>query len=364
LLIGKNEGFRRIARLLSKNYNASIDSVYYDIGNKLNIGSALYDLRMKNFGFNENSNKTISYGPRSFVLTMTRDFKFTVVDDKGKSFKNLPKPSKKDDEAIANKTYEDFKIMKNDLKEYLKGRKSYLEEKMISEAKWDIEDWKMIFLENPVMNNFAKGLIWSVKSKGEDKDSPLLFRIMEDNSFVDIEDEEYTLPSTGIITLIHPIDLSKEELDAWKEQLEDYEIIQPLDQLNRTVFKPTKEQLELTSIEEFVGFMALRISFKAKLMDKYGWSRGPAEDAGCYYSYQKYLPNNIKAELAFMGECYGGYGDRFQEIWMGGLSFYKDNKEIKIKDISKKLLSEVYLEVKALADSGSGYNKDYMDTAW
>jgi len=358
LLIGKKEGLKKIGKLLSKKMNYSVSNIFYDIGSKLKFDKLfLNDLKLTSFGFDENGNKKIDYGTRNFTLTMTPDFKFTVIADNGKSYKNLPKPSKKDDQIIANQAYEDFKNMKKELKDFVKSQKNRLEKEMIDDIKREASDWKFLFLNNPIMNNLAKGLIWNANGK--------TFRIMEDNTYADIEDEEYKLPDNVNISLAHPIDLSKKDIDLWKEQLEDYEITQPFSQIERVVYSPSDKDLNLTYISDFTGHMVMRISFKSKMMDKYGWNRGPAEDGGCYYSYNKMLTDSIKAEMLFMGECYGGYSDRFQEIWIGELYFYgENNKEIELKKIPKRLLSEVYLEVKSLADSGSGYNKDYLDTNW
>ncbi len=356
ILMGKKNGLKKMARLLNNKFDSLISNLYYDIGAKLNLGNLLYDYRMKTFAFDSKAKKTIDYGARSFAVTLTSDFKFTVVGNNGKSYKNLPRPSKKDDPVIANKAYEDFKNMKKELKDYIKDRKIFLQRKMIDSTLWDLEDYLFIFMENPIMNNLSKGLIWLADGK--------TFRIMEDNTLVDIEDEEFEISKDSKISLIHPVDMLEEDILAWKEQLEDYEITQAFEQLNRIVFTPSEKQLDDNIIDEFKGYMVMRISFKSKLMDKFGWKRGPAKDAGCYYSYNKYI-GNIKAELEFMGECYGVYGDRFQEIWMGTLYFYDLNgKEVKLKDIPKRQLSEIYLEIKTLADSGSGYNEDYLETGW
>ena len=50
---------------------------------------------------------------------------------------------------------------------------------------------------------------------------------MEDGSFNTADEEEYELPKEAVIGLVHPVELSADLLSAWKEQLEDYEIVQP-----------------------------------------------------------------------------------------------------------------------------------------
>lgn len=65
---------------------------------------------------------------------------------------------------------------------------------------------------------------------------------MEDGTFNTVDEEEYQLPEMVDIGLVHPLELSEEELALWKEQLSDYEIIQPIEQLERPVFRVTDEE--------------------------------------------------------------------------------------------------------------------------
>ena len=47
---------------------------------------------------------------------------------------------------------------------------------------------------------------------------------MEDGSYVDVEDEEVTLSGDATIGIVHPLDLSEDQIDAWQQHLSDYEI--------------------------------------------------------------------------------------------------------------------------------------------
>ena len=81
-------------------------------------------------------------------------------------------------------------------------------------------------MKNPVMHQFAIGLIWGIYEEGALKAT---CRYMEDGSFNTMDEEEFELPEAGMAGLVHPIELSEEELAAWKEQLSDYEVTQPID---------------------------------------------------------------------------------------------------------------------------------------
>lgn len=118
-----------------------------------------------------------------------------------------------------------------------------------------------LFTKKPVMHPFAIGLIWGIYKEETITGS---FRYMEDGSFNTVDEEELELPEDAVIGLIHPIEFSKEERDAWKEQLEDYEIIQPVEQLDRTVYLISEEEVGQKAVERFEGVILNDLSLIGK----------------------------------------------------------------------------------------------------
>ena len=172
-------------------------------------------------------------------------------------------------------------------------------------------------MKNPVMHQFAMGLIWGIY---EDRKLVSTFRYMEDGSFNTEDEEEFELPEGGrnqedggqptgrdrYIGLVHPIELSEDSLKTWKEQLEDYEITQPVEQLNRPVYYRTKEEEEQKSLERFGGCIVNDLSLGGKLMSM-GWYRGSVQDAGGFYShYREDKELALGVELHFSGSFVGG----------------------------------------------------------
>ncbi len=150
------------------------------------------------------------------------------------------------------------------------------------------------------MHQFAIGLIWGVY---EDKTLKATFRYMEDGSFNTVDEEAYELPQTGTIGLVHPIELEEESLAAWKEQLSDYEVIQPIEQMERTVYRPTEEEKEQTELTRFGGKLINGLSLSGRLQNM-GWYRGSVQDAGGYYTFYR-EDGDIGVELEFSG-CFIG----------------------------------------------------------
>ena len=140
--------------------------------------------------------------------------------------------------------------MKKQMKAVVSNQKQRLEQALSAKRLWKKEDWLALFTKKPVMHPFAIGLIWGIYKEETLTDS---FRYMEDGSLNTADEEEYELPKEARIGLVHPVELTKEELEAWKGQLEDYEIIQPISQLDRPVYRLEEEEKGKKSLERFEG---------------------------------------------------------------------------------------------------------------
>lgn len=321
----------------------------------------LADRIVPNLGFDENMERSFDYGARRFKVTITTALEIEVYDETGKKLKNLPAPGKKDDEAKAAAAYEEFKLMKKQMKTTVTSQRGRLEFALSTEREWSVEAWKQLFVKNPIMHQFAIGLIWGVY---EDKKLIQSFRYMEDGSFNTEEEDEYELPDQGQIGLVHPIELSKESKAAWKQQLEDYEITQPIEQLDRTVYTMTEEESEMQSLERFGGCILNELSLAGKLTG-FGWYRGSVQDAGGFNTYYREDAElGLGVELHFSGSFVGYIGE---DITVYDARFYKagtiergsyvydeadKNKAYYLKDIPKRYFSEIVWQLaKATASS-------------
>ena len=175
----------------------------------------------------------------------------TLFDNTGKQIKSLPKASAKnnDNEDMAAECKEELKNIKKQIKIVVESQKLRIAKAVIVGRKWSIDKWKELFIENPIMNSFATKLVWE---ETDDKGNIIkTFRYMEDGTFNTVEEEEYEVENGTYILPLHPADIDEEELAAWTEQLEDYEIVQPVDQLNIPVYILKDEELEEKEISEF-----------------------------------------------------------------------------------------------------------------
>lgn len=332
----------------------------------------LSDRIVPDLGFDENMERTFDYGERIFKVRITQTLDFEVYDENGKKLKNLPAPAKKDDTAQATAAYEDFKQLKKQMKTTVSSQKSRLEYALSVRREWLVEAWKNLFVKNPLMHQFAIGLIWGVY---EEEKLVQSFRYMEDGSFNTQDEEEYTLPENAHISLIHPMELSEEEKTAWKEQLADYEITQPIEQLDRAVYYMTAEEADKKGLERFGGYLINDLSLNGK-MSGLGWYRGSVQDAGFFYTYYREDPEaGIGVELHFSGACVG-YSEGNVTIY--DVRFYKAGaiergsyvydeadaeKAYFLKDIPPRYFSEIVLQLARLTASCEERDEDWRKDA-
>lgn len=145
------------------------------------------------------------------------------------------------------------------------------------------------------------------------------------------------------------------ELSAWREQLSDYEVIQPIEQLERPVCKMTDDERNQKEMTRFGGMILNGLSLSGKLQGM-GWNKGEVEDAGVYYTFFR-EDGDVVVELEFSGSY---VGDENEEVTVYGVIFRRrgaasgkgNDNQYKLSEISPRFFSEIILQLtKATASS-------------
>jgi hypothetical protein len=210
------------------------------------------------------------------------------------------------------------------------------------------------------MNMFAIGLIWGTY----DDSGKLLtsFRYMEDGTFTDAQEGEVILTDNDAIGLCHPLDLGKDAVTGWIQQLGDYEIKQPIEQLTRKVFLLSDKNKNITAISDFSGVKLYAVSLLGKLQSL-GWRRGSVEDGAGYDTFFKSdKKQGIDARLKFSGTYIGADSSDEVEIYdivffktgtLEHYSYYSPPKEkevlLPLSQIPARLYSEICYDAERVA---------------
>lgn len=320
--------------------NASKDALIF-MAEQLNITShELSDRIIPTFGFDTKNELEFDYGTRKFTVTLNSKIELQITDEKGKILKNMPKIGANDVEDIATKSSDEFKAMRKQIKATVKTQAERLDLAIASGRTWTYDNFTTLFVKNPIMNKFATSLIWGTYIDGKLSNT---FRYNDDGSYSTQEDEEFILKEDMIIGLIHPIELEQDVLENWTEQLEDYEITQPIEQLKRQISYPedisqNSSQIDFNDETTYSGS-----SLKSKLQ-KIGYELGAVGDGG-YISYLYYTDtiSNITATLEFSGFSVAYYDELEDDCTLYKLEFKNNNNEpLQINNVSKKIISEFY----------------------
>ncbi|WP_335987427.1 DUF4132 domain-containing protein [Glycomyces sp. MUSA5-2] len=244
----------------------------------------LADRLVPDFGLGEDAALVLDYGTRKFTVAFDEALKPFVTDEDGKPRKVLPKPGAKDDPDLATAAYQRFTALKKELRAVATDQIARLEAAMVSTRSWTPEEFRRFFVDHALTRHLASRLVWTAETGGVFTG----FRIAEDGSFSDAEDETIDLPADAAIRVAHPVHLG-DQVAAWAEILADYEILQPFDQLDRPVLAFTDEELATGRLTRFEG---AKVEVGRLLgMTKRGWWRASPEDGGVEPGLAYKLPN-------------------------------------------------------------------------
>lgn len=332
----------------------------------------LADRIVPDLGFDENMERHFDYGTRSFTVRISPALEIEVTDENGKVRKALPAVAKSDDQEKAAQALADYKELKKQMKATVKNQALRLELALSIDRKWTVEGFEKLFVKNPIMHQFAISLIWGYYE--EDK-LIQTFRYMEDGTFNTVDEEEYELVGSGKVGLMHPIEMTKDEIDKWKEQLSDYEITQSIEQLDRPVYAVAEEEKGKKHLERFGGMIINGLSLSGKLVGL-GWSKGMPMDAGIFEDFYRKDPDaGMSVELRFSGSY---IGDENDEVTVYDASFYKlddmdsrgyrydmktDNKAMDLDKLPSRYFSEVVYQLTKATKSSTDTNPSWRDDA-
>lgn len=287
---------------------------------------------------------------RAFIDT---NFKIAFFNDDNKKLKAIPA-------SADNALKDEFKAIAKEVRDVVKSQSSRLEHYLVVQRRWNTRQWQQFFLTNPVMFMYATKLVWGIFEKNVLK---LCFYCQEDTTLMNVEDSEFSLEPEMQIGIVHPLQLSADELKKWQHKFFDLSIEPVFPQLDRGVYPLAPEDKQVTIVKTFEGSKAETGSIRSTL-EKQGWRKGPAGDAGSIDTFFKDdYENNVMAVLGVGGVFVAGF-DSDNDPELGRLYFRarpkerpqwitepKDDKDpvlIPLGNLPEVFYSEVMLAIKAI----------------
>lgn len=237
-------------------------------------------------GLDQYGRRSFDFGPRQFEFTLGPSSKPMARDAAGKLRASLPKANQSDDPLKAESATADWKIFKRTLQATLKAQSTRMKDAMIDGRRWSTDAFDELFIRHPFMLNLARQLLFGVfDDAGKISQS---FRVTEDQSLADADEEPVALATGGAIGVLHPAHLKAGELSKWGELLSDYGIIPPFPQIGREVFRPDTDELDQTEFKRLNG-TTLPGTIAYRILSNSGWEID-MEDYGNSPEHSKYFP--------------------------------------------------------------------------
>ncbi|MGW4212199.1 DUF4132 domain-containing protein [Lentzea sp. NPDC004789] len=271
----------------------------------------LSDRLVPRLGLDDAATLVIDYGPRQFTVGFDEQLKPYVLDPDGKRRKDLPKPAAKDDQDRAPLEHKRFAALKKDVRTIAADQIGRLERAMVGQRTWTAEEFRTILAAHPLLWHLVRRLVW-ITGDG------LAFRLAEDRTLADVDDEEITLPEDATVRVAHPVDLQA-SVTAWGEVFADYEILQPFPQLGRPVHLVPPGEALLPHLKKYCDVP--HPFGKVLGLTKKGWVRGEPQDAGVECWMTRPLPGGGALVVSLDPGIAVGAVDEFPEVSFPDLWF-------------------------------------------
>jgi predicted DNA-binding WGR domain protein len=253
----------------------------------------LADRLVPDLGLDERGTLALDFGPRQFFIGFDETLKPFVKDAQGVRLKDLPKPIRTDDAALSAAATDRFKQLKKDAKAIASLQVTRLEMSMVDRRRWPAADFRLFFLEHPLMRHLAARLVWGVYDANDVLTGA--FRIAEDWTFADGHDSQFELPADARVGLVHVIEMPAPMQAAFGQIFADYEILQPFKQLGRETYALTPQERAVAKIDRFAA-KTIATGSVMGLINR-GWERGDAQDAGWVGWFTKRVGDGLEVQL-------------------------------------------------------------------
>jgi hypothetical protein len=246
----------------------------------------LADRIIPDCGLGENGQRTFDFGARQFQFLLGSDLKPMLRDPQGKKITTLPKPTIKDDAETAAQSIADWKLMKKQISDVAKLHSLRLEAAMIEHRTWPWAEFENLLVRHPLMTHLVQRLIWATYDvHGKQQGT---FRLAEDMTYSDANDEPYTPDPQLIVGIPHILTFDQTIKPLWGEVLSDYKILQPFPQISRDTYVLTEAEQAAEEIQRFAHIQIPGATL-ARTMESQGWLKGGLHDHGDYRVHYKYF---------------------------------------------------------------------------
>lgn len=284
----------------------------------------LQDRVVPDLGLDARGSMLLDFGARQFAVDFDEALKPQVrelVNGRlGPRLASAPRPRDSDDAARAADAIARFKALKQDAETIAAQQPARLERAMCEGRRWAPGEFRQFLAGHPLMRHLVQRLVWGVvapdAASGSAAVLPALaavFRVSADGEWISADDAPWSAPSgwpaelpadgnseadaQWSVVLAHPLQLSAPQIAAFSQQLSDYELIQPFEQLQRAVYWLTEAEQTQRVLTRWVGQTASPGALWG--LEARGWLRSWSEGGDMYTQAVRTLPTGGSLILSF-----------------------------------------------------------------
>lgn len=240
----------------------------------------LEEAAVPNLGFTAEGGPTFDFGPRKFTAVLATGLRLLVRDGAGAVRTDLPEPGVRDEAGQAKRAMAEWRLLRKSVREVVKEQSVRFERAMVSGQRWAVRHFREGILGQPILQQLARLVLWA----GYDDRRRLVrtFRYTDEGVFVDAQEKAVSLADLNSVRVVHPIELTAQDRQAWVEVWRDHELIAPFAQLGRRLHSLRDDERKQTMLTAFRGrrVAALTLAAVVKARD---WlpvvlARGRASD--------------------------------------------------------------------------------------
>jgi hypothetical protein len=286
----------------------------------------------------------LSVGAQRYQLVLQGDLSLRLVDAKGKASKSLP--ANKDDslkdawEAAASQ----FKTLSASLKAVARLQAPRMLAAFVTAKQWSAPRWTQLFLDHALLKIMGRSLIWQTQGPAARS-----FRIAEDLSLLQADDEVFELPADAQVTLWHPATARAGELAAWRANFADYALTPMIDQTGAPADLPPPASLSKEGLLAPAGLKVAQEQFAA-ILSKAGYRQGPVGDGPSIDYHEWLLPAAQLAVRLENGYCspYMNLGTPIEVQGITVLGIGAGYRQVAPSSLPKALLATLWSHLQLL----------------
>ena len=309
----------------------------------------LADRLVPDLGLDEDGTLVLDFCARKFTIGFDETLKPFARDASGAPLKDLPKPVKSDDAALAAEASERWKALKKDARTLASQQILRLELAMAQRRRWSAVEFRRFFVEHPLLRHLARRLLWA---RFEDGQPVQCLRVAEDLSYADANDDLLPLSDDAQVGLVHALELAPADAAAFGQIYADYEILQPFAQLGREVYRLSADEQGAFELERYKHKQVATGSVFG--LENRGWRRGDPQDGGWIGWFTRHIDDELQVDLDLDPGTVVGDISYEPKQKLGALTLRRPNRHgddarRRWKEIDPILASEVLRDIDRLA---------------